>query len=144
MEDNEVLDSNILDQRNPMFDYEEASSGKRLANYIIDRVIIYILCFLAGILYVLVISSDEMATLTSFIIAIIISVSYYSITEATTGKSIGKLITRTKVLNDDYTEPTLGTIFKRSLCRLIPFEPFSFLGNNGWHDSITGTVVVND
>jgi hypothetical protein len=40
--------------------------------------------------------------------------------------------------------PPFGTMVLRSLCRLIPFEPFSFLGSDarGWHDSITKTRVV--
>ncbi|MFT6808347.1 MAG: hypothetical protein ACJA01_001571 [Saprospiraceae bacterium] len=39
-----------------------------------------------------------------------------------------------------------STVFKRSLCRLIPFEIFSFLGEPlmDWHDKISGTKVIED
>jgi hypothetical protein len=30
----------------------------------------------------------------------------------------------------------------RTICRFIPFEAFSFFGQKGWHDSISGTNVV--
>jgi len=72
---------------------------------------------------------------------------YYTILEATTGKTIGKMITGTKVTNDDFSKPSLGSAFKRSLCRLIPFEPLSFFGSSspsGWHDTITDTWVVDE
>ncbi len=30
----------------------------------------------------------------------------------------------------------------RSLCRLIPFEAFSYFGGNLWHDKLTKTIVI--
>lgn len=39
-------------------------------------------------------------------------------------------------------KPSFSVIFKRTLCRLIPFDGFSFLGSRGWHDSISDTYVV--
>jgi uncharacterized RDD family membrane protein YckC len=46
---------------------------------------------------------------------------------------------------EDGSKPDFGTTLKRTLCRIIPFEQFSFLGSQsrGWHDSICGTYVVN-
>lgn len=61
------------------------------------------------------------------------------------GQSIGKMITRTVVLNGDGERPGFGQIIVRNLARLIPFEAFSFLTKNptGWHDSLSKTMVVN-
>jgi len=144
MENNEILDSNLIGQQTSVFEnYEIASSGKRFANYVIDLVIYYILVAMGGVAYVLVFKIAEMDTLTSYLLAFIIMFLYYSIMEATTGRTVGKMITRTRVLNDDFSEPELGTIIKRTFCRFIPFDQLSFFGN-GWHDSISGTVVVND
>ena len=41
-------------------------------------------------------------------------------------------------------KPGTQEILIRSLCRLIPFDAFSFLGapDKGWHDSISKTYVV--
>ncbi len=144
MENNEILDSNLIGQQTSVVEnYEIASSGKRFANYVIDLVIYYILVAMGGVAYVLVFKIAEMDTLTSYLLAFIIMFLYYSIMEATTGRTVGKMITRTRVLNDDFSEPELGTIIKRTFCRFIPFDQLSFFGN-GWHDSISGTVVVND
>jgi uncharacterized RDD family membrane protein YckC len=145
METNEILDSNVFDQQiNRVTEYTIAGQGKRFANYIIDLIIIYILCFIVGILYVILLETTEMSRLLSYLIALVVNLSYYILIEGTTGKSIGKMITRTKVLNEDYSRPDIGTILKRSLCRVIPLEPFSFLGSGGWHDTISGTIVVED
>lgn len=147
MENNDVLDSSVLDQPNSKTEiYEYASTGKRFANYIIDRIVLLILIFICGVLYAIAFpESGEMSTLTSYLIGYSVLILYYTILESTTGKTVGKMITGTKVLNDDNTKPSTGTILKRSFCRIIPFEAFSFLGgNNGWHDTLTYTQVVND
>jgi uncharacterized RDD family membrane protein YckC len=59
-------------------------------------------------------------------------------------RTVGKFITQTIVVDEHGEKPHHETILIRSLCRLIPFNPFSvlFLGR-GWHDSISKTYVVN-
>ena len=49
------------------------------------------------------------------------------------------------VVLEDGTKPTTSDIVIRSLCRFIPFEAFSFLGDEGrgWHDSLSDTYVVD-
>ncbi len=147
MENNDVLDSGVLDQQITKTEtYEYASTGKRFANFIIDRIVIFILIFICGIIYAIAFpGEEEMGTLTSYLIGYSVLVLYYTILESSTGKTVGKMITGTRVLNDDNSSPSTGTILKRTLCRIIPFEAFSFLGgNNGWHDTLTYTQVVND
>jgi hypothetical protein len=43
----------------------------------------------------------------------------------------------------DGSKPGLRTILLRTLCRFIPFEPFSFFGERGWHDGLSDTLVVS-
>jgi uncharacterized RDD family membrane protein YckC len=70
-------------------------------------------------------------------------VFYYTTLEAVTGRTVGKLITGTQVVDKDGKLPALGVIFRRSLSRIVPFEAFSFLANaRGWHDTWTDTWVV--
>lgn len=38
--------------------------------------------------------------------------------------------------------PKFGQILIRTFSRRIPFESFSFFGDKGWHDSISGTDVI--
>ena len=60
------------------------------------------------------------------------------------GQSIGKMITGTIVVTEDGQKPSFGQILGRSFARIVPFEPFSFLGNDasGWHDKWSETKVI--
>lgn len=88
---------------------------------------------------------DETNKLAEYIMGFFICMFYYSILEASTGRSIAKYITKTKVVNYKGETPDFGTILLRTLCRFIPFEPFSFLGSDasGWHDTLSKTKVIN-
>lgn len=72
------------------------------------------------------------------------AILYYWIFEGFFGRTIGKLLTGTKVVADDGSRANAFAILGRTLIRLIPFEAFSFLGtnNSGWHDRWSKTAVV--
>lgn len=77
------------------------------------------------------------------LIGIATLVAYYVLFEAIFGRTPGKLITGTRVVTLDGAKPGFGQIIGRSFARLVPFEPFSFLGSRGgWHDRWSGTRVV--
>ena len=72
---------------------------------------------------------------------------YYLLMESAFGLTVGKLVTGTRIVDEQGGRPTFGQIVGRTLCRMIPFEPFSllFAGSGearGWHDSIPRTYVV--
>jgi hypothetical protein len=47
------------------------------------------------------------------------------------------------VVKHDGSRPNMKSIIIRTLSRLIPFEPFSFLtAERGWHDTLSVTYVV--
>lgn len=129
-----------------------AGQGKRFANHLLDMVFIYIFTIivsftLAFVLTLLVPSSislwDEDNKVFSYVMAYSLVLIYYILFEATTGRTMGKLITRTRVIDQYGRKPNFKTVIIRSLCRLIPFEAFSFLGDSGWHDRFSKTFVVN-
>jgi len=68
---------------------------------------------------------------------------YFFAAEATTGMTVGKIVTQTKVVTQDGDNPTTRDFLFRTLWRLVPFEPFSWLSYSGWHDRQTGTMVVS-
>ena len=70
---------------------------------------------------------------------------YYIFQEGLYGRTLGKSIAGTKVVNDDGAEISMGQAFHRTLCRLIPFDVLSFLGGSpsGWHDRIQNTYVIS-
>jgi len=130
-----------------------AKHGKRLANYIIDLffylIFSIIFGFFLGIFAALFAPSllglfAEDNLLVNYLLNFFAGVIYYTGLETTTGRSIAKYITRTKVVNERGEKPDFKTIFIRSLCRHIPFNALSFLGSDcyGWHDSISKTRVV--
>lgn len=69
---------------------------------------------------------------------------YYLIFEGLFGRTMGKIITGSIVVNENGLKPSFIVICIRTLCRLIPFDALSFLGKSEriWHDSISKTYVV--
>jgi uncharacterized RDD family membrane protein YckC len=133
-----------------------ASQGQRLGNYFIDLIFQYALIFALSIIAGIILGligidgfsewADSIDRIEEYFFGAIIMVLYYSITESLFSRTIGKLITKTIVVDINGEKPASGIIIKRSFCRLIPFNHFSFLGGNtrGWHDSISNTYVVNE
>lgn len=133
-----------------------ASKGIRFANFIIDYIAQVVIGIAIGVLigliseltgsyglYELVIESE--GRFSDYIFGAIILIIYYLTIETLTARSLGKYITKTKVVLYDGSKPTFNEILVRTLCRIIPFEQFSFLGEEGkgWHDSISKTYVVD-
>lgn len=138
----------------------EASQGKRLLNLLIDRICIFLLVIptsiavieilkiLDGLRYIDIyhgmpfIGILEPVLISVYLIGYLV---YYSLLEYLLGKTVGKILTRTRVLMANTgAKLTLMRIIGRSFARLIPFDAVSFLFSSGWHDTLTGTVVVND
>lgn len=126
----------------------------RLANYAIDVIIVLFLMFLSGIVASLLTYAgiygpsdffNEMSNGMDRLITAIYLFLYYSIMEITTQRSIGKYITGTIVITEDGSKPEPRSILGRSLCRLFWIEALSFISAfpRGWHDSASGTYVVN-
>lgn len=126
----------------------QASLGQRFLNFIIDRIASMAIVACAGAV-IGIVGGSEAAKKTeedSLVLFITFSllILYYVILETCFGRTIGKWITGTKVVDESGNTPSLGKILGRTFCRVIPFEPFSFLGSTqrGWHDSIPKTWVV--
>ena len=127
--------------------FVRATQGQRVANYVVDWITSRFIDFgftllldFTGILG----PSYAIGNLEAFFLTIGLILAYYITMEATCGRTLGKLVTGTKVVDQNGRSPTLRQVVIRSLTRLIPFEPFSFLGKSayGWHDSFSKTYVV--
>ena len=139
----EIFESKIENPR--------ATKGKRFANYIIDLIVCTILGALFGAVLgvVLVLTNANVDSFFdnkffNYALGVLINIIYFTIIEASSGRSIGKLITKTKVVNEDGSKMDFKTSLIRSLCRNIPFNAFSFLNEeaSGWHDKFSKTKVV--
>jgi uncharacterized RDD family membrane protein YckC len=120
-----------------------ATKNIRFWNLVIDSIVIYLLNHL---LTIIIISSINGAgsLLILELFYLFTNFLYYFFMESVSGKTIGKLITGTKVVTQDSNKPTTKQIALRSLSRLVPFEPFSFFSESGWHDRWSDTIVVKN
>ena len=146
-----------MDNFNEVLDYQEdagglhpedhlASHSKRIGNYFLDSIGVNIIYYVLGFSLNIVDFENEAMSGGALILLLLINPAYWIFTEAIFGKSPAKFITNTRVVTKNGEQPSFWTIVGRTLCRLIPFEAFSFLGSRavGWHDSISNTRVVND
>lgn len=132
----------------------KADKGLRFVNLLIDLIFFFLvvfgLGFVAGIILYFInpysTFFEDLENLNPFLdrilTSILLALYYFAIETLTKGRSIGKYITGTQVVTLWGEIPSKETFLKRSFCRIIPFETFSFLGENGWHDSIPKTAVV--
>ncbi|HEY5240807.1 MAG TPA: RDD family protein [Polyangiaceae bacterium] len=123
----------------------DASSGLRLGNLLIDYVAFFIFSVaISVVLHTLAaLTGNKVPAELGQMLGLVEWVAYYVLFEATLGRTPGKFITRTRVVNRAGGKPTFGQIVGRSFARLVPFKAFSFLGSRGgWHDRWSHTRVV--
>ena len=130
-----------------------ASHGQRLLNLLFDT-FMQILLFFFVLTFLVAIKmtngekefAEQLAknTVAQYTIVTCIALFYYNVFEIFSARTVGKFITQTIVVDENGNTPKHETILIRSLCRLIPFNAFSFLGmpSRGWHDSLSKTYVV--
>ncbi|HCM75771.1 MAG TPA: RDD family protein [Cytophagales bacterium] len=130
-----------------------ASGTKRFINLIVDYIVFYVIVIFVGAISGVIVAlffpenlgelESDKTPVWAYVLSFTLYVGYYTLLEASSGRTIGKLFTGTRVVDKDGKTPDAGTIFRRSLTRCIPFEAFSFLSNSrGWHDKWTDTWVV--
>ena len=130
---------------------KKAANWKRLVNYIIDIVGYLIINLVLGLLIGTIVAitgnidfleSDAFDALSSHL-ALVVLFFYYFFFELLFQATPGKLITQTRVISRQEAPLEASTIALRTLIRLVPFEPFSFLFGEGWHDKWSNTMVVD-
>jgi len=133
----------------------QASAGKRFANYIIDIIFFVVVAVVAMFVAVIVnpalagslTQENSEASLTYNLVMLFFMILYWFGIEAIfKGKTLGKLITGTRAVNADGSNLTAKAALLRSLCRMVPFEAFSALGNPSypWHDKWAKSYVINE
>ena len=133
-------------------DFQRAPNTKRLLNYLIDIVVYFVFTFVISFCLGIVLALAGGAALIESpafdlianVIALVLFLIYYFGCESLFEATPGKLITGTRVKTRDGRKPDSGTIALRTVIRLVPFEPFSFLFGEGWHDKWSKTIVVEN
>ena len=128
-----------------------ADKNIRFLNFIIDTVAFYLLSICIGLLLGIVapeifLNGETAGTSIGLqLISLLLYFLYFTIFEGSTnGKTLGKLITKTRAVKEDGSPITFIDAAKRSLSRIVPFEPFSAFGDRLWHDKWTDTIVIKE
>ena len=122
-----------------------ADKGTRCANHFIDSIAVMILVMLNaflldGLLHIIPEDGSPWLALYFFVLYF----GYHFLFEYFCSRTLGKFITKTKVVDLNGDKPNTKTLFIRNICRLIPFDNVSFLfGDTGWHDGISETQVIS-
>lgn len=132
---------------------ELANNKLRLINFLIDFVIIVIVCMLLFYLFSRVyfsfglnekIADGEIVRID--VLILVVMLLYYLLLESLTYKTVAKYITKTKVVNKEGGNPTFLQIVLRTLFRIIvPLDVLTYIfGSKGWHDKFSSTEVIKD
>ena len=134
--------------------FVRADAGKRFLNFLLDLVLFYILTIFIGVVFVLLFPSSlqGLEANDSFgffdrIVTLVLYAVYMSVIETVfKGKSLGKVITRTRAVNLDGSRISTGTAFARGFSRAVPFCAFSAFGSpcSPWQDKWTDTMVIEE
>jgi uncharacterized RDD family membrane protein YckC len=127
-----------------------ASRGRRITNLTIDDIVYYLIIAAVLVPIGVAVGAEtltqyflDMSFVTRWLLFGVVRVGYYFLCEATTGRTVGKLVSGTRVVTESGGKPTTLQILQRTLSRMVPFEPFSFFGpSTGWHDRWSKTRVV--
>ncbi|MBK6979667.1 MAG: RDD family protein [Cytophagaceae bacterium] len=131
-----------------------ASKEKRLINFLVDYLVSIFLAGLLSLILNLILDFSGIFMEYSFLENDAIFVLffyffwpfYYIVSESLFGKTIGKSITKTKVVDFNGEKPAFWRILIRSFSRFLPYEPLTFFSQKrfGWHDKVSRTKVVNE
>ncbi|HLG03517.1 MAG TPA: RDD family protein [Bacteroidia bacterium] len=120
----------------------------RFLHYLIDLFFVFCLAIISGVCIGIAFydnpeALDKYEEVWSRLLGIILTFGYYFVFEAITGTTPGKMILG-RIVIDEYGErPNAARFALRTVGRLVPFEPFSCLGERGWHDTWSKTFVVS-
>lgn len=110
----------------------EINKGIRIINFLIDLIIVSLI-------------SVILETIFKFGYFYLVYLIYYFTFEFFLGQTIGKMITRTKVVDNNQKKPSIKKLIIRTILRLNPFDSFSYLFGQslGSHDLISKTKLSN-
>jgi uncharacterized RDD family membrane protein YckC len=144
----EQQEENLFDESAPV----PASMGKRLVNYLVDMIASALaLQLVMAALYSRYPAFVKNLTLDPYDFRNLLTIwlfvcVFLSLQEALLhGKTLGKMITRTRAVRLDGSPISTELAFTRSIIRAVPFEAFSILiFGRPWHDRWSRTMVIDE
>lgn len=114
------------------------SGSKRLANLLIDS-----LCYFILVLMIIYLTGSRIAREELYWILIGIYYLYYLLCEYFFGQTMGKIVTKTRVVAFDGKRPSFMKILIRTILRMLPFDFVSYLVySQGIHDTYSKTKLI--
>lgn len=129
------------------FDSSKVTSWTRLIHFIVDLIGFFLIAMILSLVVGLLVPTSDQTTigLIGYLLMLVSFFLYYVFMEYKYQKTIGKFLTKTKVVMSDGSKPELNEIFIRTACRLIPLDRISFLfTRNGFHDRLSNTTVIKE
>lgn len=130
-----------------------ASMGKRVFGAIIDMIVLFVIFTLFGVFFGEVEGLSVSVTGLPALVMFLIWVAYFVVMEATTGKTIGKYVAKTRVANEAGERISWGQSTGRNLMRIIDGFLFYLVGfiairnskdKRRLGDMVSKTYVVGD
>ncbi|CAL1520229.1 RDD family protein [Chitinophaga sp. MM2321] len=143
---NETNSHDLLSDLKEAHTFEPATRWHRFANFVIDYIVVLgILLVLIVAFYTLSDATEELGTLELQILFAVLFVVYYGLMEGyVNGRTVGKMITKTRVVRHDEQPMSVSKALLRGVTRLVPFEPLTGFGSAPLHDKWTDTYVIKD
>ena len=125
--------------------------GPRFGHFFVDWILFEIIIYLVDYIFDILIAITNASETTQLTIhlfqgitTLLLFPALYAFCEFVWQRTPGKWLTKTVVIDEYGNKPSGGAIVLRSICRFVPFEPFSCLGDysHGWHDRWSKTWVV--
>lgn len=127
----------------------DATRGERLANFFIDSAMCTLTVCSLSVAFLEfirdIISRGDFPGYVAYTGAISFCIIvYYLFFETLFGATPGKYVTESRVIKISGGPPRFKSSFIRTVVRLFPLDPFSFLRNKNWHDVSAKTRVVKE
>jgi len=110
----------------------------RIVNFAIDLLVITIVASLVCAIFDFGFNCDGIGVMVMFL--------YYLLSEYFAGRTLGKLITRTRVVCAINAKPGFLRVLLRTILRFNPFDGLSYLFGHelGGHDILSKTKLIDD
>jgi uncharacterized RDD family membrane protein YckC len=130
-------------------EYVHGARGVRFLNLLIDMVVCCTYFLLAGRIWSMLLfqrATELLGERNAVILYFVLfRVSYYLFFETVYQATPGKFLTGTRVADFYGQKIVFSQALSRTFSRMVPFEPFSFLGKgDGWHDRWSQTYVLKE
>jgi uncharacterized RDD family membrane protein YckC len=122
-----------------------AGKGRRFGTLIVDYACYIAFSFCVGVAVALAFGNagiEKLQSIPDVLLGAVMIFVYYLFLEGVWGRTVGKLIFGTVVVNEFGGKPSIKQVIGRTLSRFIPFEVFSGFSDRPWHDTISNTHVV--